>query len=485
MSFLKHSKASAEGDTSAKQPSRLSEALERHSSRRGACSAGLTALAVAAVVLFNLLVAQLPDSVTQFDMTNTGIYNITQTSVDYLANVTDDVVIHVLADESQVDSRIVRFLSKYEDLSDHLTVEYVNPTVYPSVLTKYNADSNTIVVTCEATGRQETIAIDDIIGYDMMSYYYSGEATETEFDAEGLLTSAVDGVLSDASRTVYQTSGHDEVSIPSAITDRLKKLHITVESVNLLTDGGIPDDCDLLILNAPSRDLADDERTAVEAYLAAGGQVMYNMAGQDLDLPNLEQLCASYGMVVADGMIADTQRYYQNNPYLFFPTVDNSVDAADGLGSDAMILCYASRGMTIGTPARDTITVSSFLNTSNGGTAVVDEGNQTTGVFSVGAVATEEIDDGITARFTVVGSNSLIAENLLTAFTNLDNADLFIQAATCGFDEVSAISIEPVSLSEPTNTVTTGGVWALLFIFVLPVMLLIAGFVRWMRRRKL
>ena len=40
MSFLKHSKASAEGDTSAKQPSRLSEALERHSSRRGAFSAG-------------------------------------------------------------------------------------------------------------------------------------------------------------------------------------------------------------------------------------------------------------------------------------------------------------------------------------------------------------------------------------------------------------------------------------------------------------
>ena len=34
----------------------------------------------------------------------------------------------------------------------------------------------------------------------------------------------------------------------------------------------------------------------------------------------------------------------------------------------------------------------------------------------------------------------------------------------CGFDDVSAISVEPVSLLTPTNTITTGGIWGLLFI---------------------
>ena len=50
---------------------------------------------------------------------------------------------------------------------------------------------------------------------------------------------------------------------------------------------------------------------------------------------------------------------------------------------------------------------------------------------------------------------------------------------------MSSISIEPVSLSVPTNTITTGGIWGLLFILVIPAALLIYGFARWMHRRKL
>mgnify|MGYP000181728019 CR=1 FL=1 len=48
-----------------------------------------------------------------------------------------------------------------------------------------------------------------------------------------------------------------------------------------------------------------------------------------------------------------------------------------------------------------------------------------------------------------------------------------------GFDDVSAISIEPVSLLTPTNTITSGGIWGLLFILAIPAALLIYGFVRW------
>lgn len=35
-------------------------------------------------------------------------------------------------------------------------------------------------------------------------------------------------------------------------------------------------------------------------YLAEGGQVIYNMAGELVDLPNFNALCAAYGMQVAD-----------------------------------------------------------------------------------------------------------------------------------------------------------------------------------------
>ena len=117
--------------------------------------------------------------------------------------------------------------------------------------------------------------------------------------------------------------------------------------------------------------------------------------------------------------------------------------------------------------------------------AVVDEETQTQGTYVVGAVATEEISEDTTARLTVYGADTLINTDVTNSFTNVDNVDLFIHSATVGFDDVSAISVEPVSLLTPTNTITTGGIWGLLFILVIPAALLIYGFVRWMHRRKL
>lgn len=460
-------------------------ASKKHSSRKGAFSAGLTALAVVAVIVFNLLIAQLPDTATQFDMTNSQIYNITQTSQKYLKKMKSNVQIHVVADKKAVDSRIVRFLQKYVSLSPHLSLEYINPTTYPSVLSKYNCDANTIVVTCKDTGRQETVSLSNIIGYDQMSYYTSGSATETSFDAEGLLTSAVDGVLTTTTYTAYQTSGHGETALPAAAESQLKKAHMSVNSVNLLTSNGIPKDCDLLLIDAPSKDLADDELTALLKYLSSGGRVVYCMAGQNLHLPNFEKLCSDYGMSIADGMIADPQRCYQNNPYLFFPTADTSVDAASSLSSDSTVLYYASRGFTISKPVRSSITVSPFLTTSKESYAVVDDKTKTQGTYVVGAVATENVDDNITARLTVYGSNSLISSDLLESFPSIDNLSLFTSSATAGFDKLASLNIQPVSLKDATNTITTGGIWAILFIFVIPAATLIVGFVRWMRRRKL
>lgn len=81
--------------------SALRETAGRHASRKGAFSAALMALATAAVVVFNLLVAQMPESWTQFDLTNSGIYDITDTSVEYLAGLDQDVVIHVLANQDR------------------------------------------------------------------------------------------------------------------------------------------------------------------------------------------------------------------------------------------------------------------------------------------------------------------------------------------------------------------------------------------------
>ena len=54
-----------------------------------------------------------------------------------------------------------------------------------------------------------------------------------------------------------------------------------------------------------------------------------------------------------------------------------------------------------------------------------------------------------------------------------------------GFDDVGGLDIAPVSLSTPSNTILTGGLWGLLFILVIPAALLIGGFLHWNRRRRM
>lgn len=449
----------------------------------------MTALSVVAAILLlialDLLADRLPDRFSRFDMTNSGIYEISDVSRDYLSGLREAVDITVLDDEASMDRRIVRFLDRYAELSPMLHLSYVDPVGYPAALTKYDCEAGTIIVECAATGRAEKIDTADIIGYDAMTYYYYGTYEETDFDGEGLLTSAVDNVLTGTSKAAYTTTGHGEITMAVKAKDLLRKSHFSVNEVNLLTDGGIPEDCALLILNAPAKDLAVDELQMLRGYLAQGGQVMYAMAGQNVSLTNLEALCLEYGLAVEPGIVADMQWYYQNNYYLIFPSVDPAVDAAAGISSKSLFLFYQARGMTLCEPQRDSITVRSFLNTSDSGRAVVDESQQKSGCFSLGAVAVETLDDGRTSRFTVIGSDALTDADILDNFANVSNAELFLQAATAGMEDVSSFNIPAIDLTEPRNSVTTGGIWGLVLIVVIPVGLLACGFVRWLRRRKM
>lgn len=75
--------------------------------------------------------------------------------------------------------------------------------------------------------------------------------------------------------------------------------------------------------------------------------------------------------------------------------------------------------------------------------------------------------------------------DILDNFANVSNAELFLQAATAGMEDVSSFNIPAIDLTEPRNSVTTGGIWGLVLIVVIPVGLLACGFVRWLRRRKM
>ncbi len=464
----------------------------------GMYSVGLTAVVVAIVVVVNLIFGQLPEKYRSIDVSNSKIYEITDTSREFLKDLDTEVKFTVLAVQEETDERIRTFLSKYASLSKHIKVEWIDPVLHPSALQDYDASENSIIVSCEETDRTTAVTFDQIVVVDYSSYYYTGSISENEFDGEGQLTSAVNYVTSEEEKQIYRTAGHGESTLPANITELMDKNNYTVSEWNLLMNQDIPEDCDLLLMNAPANDLTEEERDAVLSYLAEGGKMMLLLGETNAtELPNLAAVMKEYGMEAADGYIADPQRCYQGNAFYIFPMLSLSGDMAKGMASE-MVLLINAHGLNLTDPARDTISATSFMTTSNSGAAVTEE-TQTDGTYTLGAVATETVsgngdesaeDGGNTdaqtkeTRLTVISSANMIDSQLTETFTTLENTTLFMNAVTANFDGVENLSIEPKSLAVQYNTIQHVGLLSLFAIFGIPLVILAGGFTVWFKRRK-
>ena len=451
--------------------------------KKGGYAAILSVIVIAAVVLLNMIVGRLPEKVRRWDLSGTQIYTVGDTTKELLASLDKNVTIYVVADPTMVDDRITSFVNRYADLSDHIKAEAVDSVLHPDRVKQLNAENNTILVVCEDNGKTETIQMSDIIKYDQMSYYYYGQTKETEFDGEGQLTSAVSYVTNDVQKNIYVTEGHGEVALGTLTSDLLEKSGLTVNTVNLLTGGGIPEDCELLLINAPVSDLADDEKTMVTDYLDGGGKVLLIAGYSDKDRPNLNAVLNAYGLNMEHGLAADTKSCYQNNPYYIFPTLVSGSEITNGIDRKSTALILQSSALNQLDTLPDGVTVEPFMETTDGG-MLVTESSQTPGTYLLGATAEKTLDSG-TARLTVFGTPSLIDDGLNSTFSNLTNLDLFMNAVTANFEDVTNVSMPSKSLEVTYNTVTHGGMWGIVFILVIPVATVAAGLMVWLKRRRL
>ncbi|MBU5434633.1 GldG family protein [Pseudoflavonifractor sp. MSJ-37] len=448
--------------------------------RRGGYLAGVTAAAVAIVILVDLIVGQLPSHLREFDLTDNSLYQVSDTSKEFLAGLDKDVEIVVLAEDGATDERILKFLDHYAALSDRLSVKEVDPVAHPNEASAYDASTDALVVICDDTGKQETIPYSEIITYtyDMFS------SSEDSFDADGQLTSAISAVTGDVSKKIYTVSGHGESSLSAAIRDAIDKSNFDVEDLTLLLSGAVPEDCDLLLVNGPTSDLSADESAMLSDYLSGGGQMVFLCADSEADLPNWTALLSDWGLELQDGYIADTERYYPQfgSPFAIAGEIMSGSDVTSGLSSDSLTLLTNSRGFLV---SEDTdADVSAFLSTSASGYAVTTDGQQIQGTYVLGAVSQKTGEDGVTGRLTVLGSASLIDGDVLASYPSLVNQSLFVKVLTAGFDDITDLSIPAKSLSVTYNTISSPGLWSTLYLLILPVGILILGFVVWTKRRK-
>ena len=329
--------------------------------KNGSFSLAVTAIVLAIIVVVNLIIGQLPSKLLNWDLSETGIFSVSDTSKELLKDLDKDVTVEVVAEMGNIDSRIEKFISIYGDLSSKLKVSYIDPVLHPEILTKYGISANSVVVSCEETGKNQVISFSDII-VSQQNYY--GYSSESEFDAEGQLTSAVAAVTSDNDKKIYLLRGHGESAISQELGELLTKNSMTTSNLNLLETASVPDDCDLLIINNPTSDLGTDEYTELHNYLYQGGNVLLLRGVTDKELTNFNELMEDYGMTMVNSYIGDRDRYYQRaqSAFYFFPMITSNDTNVETTSS---ILVGAVAGMTASENTPEDVTLTTLLTTSN------------------------------------------------------------------------------------------------------------------------
>ncbi len=461
--------------------------------KKGSYSSVIIVIIVAIVVALNFLVQKLPTSAKNIDISDTKIYSIGAVTEGVLESLNHDVNIIVVAEEDAIDTRIDNFINLYADKSKHITVTHKDPALYPSVLTDYDISKNTVVITCPDTDKTETVAFTDIIQYDQSYYYYYGQQVESAFDGEGQLTSAIDYVASDSNKTLYTLAGHGEAELGTNISESIDKSNFTVAELNLLTAAdGIPEDCSMIIINQPTKDLADDELNSLQEYMNKGGNILLLLADTSDELGNVNSLMEGYGIKADDGYIGDSTRYnsYDQSYFSCFPKY--STGDITGSLNDSSDLSLVQNSVGLIVTDTENVSVDKFLTTSEGGLKYVSGATDyETGTYTYAAAATVTIpaesddEENITAHLTVYGCPSIIDDDIISHYSGTANTDIFINSITADFEDVNNISIDSVSLAMSYNTFTNTKPVSIFFIGVIPVVLIAAGFVRWLRRRKL
>ena len=457
-----------------------------------AYSTGMIAIAVAIVVAANLVIGEMPSSWTAIDLTSEKLYSLTDQTIEFVNNMQEDVTIYAIVNEDSQDTTLGQTLRRYDDLSDHITVEFVDPTVNPRFHTQYTDSAisiNSLIVVSDK--RNRVIDYSDI--YESSFDYSTYTSTTTGYDGEGQITSALDYVLSDDLPKVYMTEGHGEYTLSGSFTDALTKENVEYETINLMDYDAVPEDTACVIINGPQSDFSSDDTEKVISYLESGGKVILITGYTGTEMPNRDTLLEYMGISVADGLIVEQdQNYYYRSPYYLLPDM-TAHTYTSGIYGNYYIFAPYSQGILIADEEAAGMTYTTFLSTSESAFSKLDISNMESfeksegdidGPFGIGVEAIKALEEG-EATMVVYGCDQIFTDDA-SAMVSGANMTLFVNTVSGFVDHEMSVSIPVKSYEVSYLTVTQydAVMIGLVTTVILPVGCLIVGFAIWFGRRK-
>ena len=508
----------------------LAKVNRRKKLKYGTLATVITAVVLASVVIANVICNVLDKRYNwNIDLTSSGLYEIDAQTADYLHRIGQDIQIAVMSDEQNfendprlkvVDETLNRFKA---ESNGHISVEYINMTKHPEAVSQYSEgydgdfSAYDTVVKCGDLVR--VVSIDDMIhteqtpNYMTMSYDYS-----YSFIGEQSLISAIMGVT-DLNPVkvgiINKTAGqpiyfdYDSMAFENLKT-LLSKNNYVVSELDLTNDSFTAEDYDLVVLCAPYNDPSDAQIQKLTDYLYNNGQynadMVYFGSFNQQATPNLDAFLELWGLKLGSAVVMEgnasaaqvvTTVFGQLSDVPVMSVTDNALNGSVTASKLPVVMPFA-RPITMlftdpnngrETQALLSSASTAFLRPLNVKAEDFNEANAEKGSFALGVIADNEVIVDNTAhssRIAAFGSSWIIDPNI-TESKSYANADYYISVMNTMTGKEAVLTIAEKSLDTTSVTITTAQAKTIrtVTVIILPLLVAVAGFVVYIRRKNL
>lgn len=488
---------------------KIRRAFQANAFRYGTLSLVMSIIVIVILLGVNVMVGMLPTGMRQLDISEQKLFSVGPETEEIVSDVTKDVVIYCIAPADATDDGLIQMADRYADMSKHITTEIIVPELKPGFVKDHelsNRLSGGTDILVESGSVSKFINAKDIYEESfatqedayMYQMTHDSRYITTKFDAEGEITSAIKYVTTDNLPHMYVLKGHEELAVDAEIMALLDKKNVQLVEWNLLTEKTIPEDCDVILLHLPSKDLAEDEVDLLEAYIAAGGNVMIfanNQVDMEKNMPNFLALLRYYGVGVTNmAVILEDSTHYYQKPYNLLHGLAGDTALTENLSGKYVFNSYTS-AIIRDENRRKTLNIETILASSakswlrrDLSSEILDQKieGDLDGPFDYAVAITDSTNQGQghvilfnSYAFTqLTGVNKLVPGNA--------NGDVFMSCVNRLVKTESGVVIPAKTTKATTNTITAQefNISMVLFVIVVPVIVLAVGISVWIIRRR-
>ena len=307
---------------------------------------------------------------TPIDLTEQKLFTLTEESKEQIRNINfDNSNVNIYFVGYSEDDSTLDLARQYTKVTDKISVEAVTANDRPDLVEKYGIESGSEGIIVENGDKYKVLSSSDLYTYDSETY-------ESVSIAEEKLTAAIKSVTADTVPKIYFLTGYSQFSLTSGmqyLNMYLQNEINEIASLDILSTGKVPDDCNTLVITTPNKDFDDIATNAIMDYINKGGNILWlnSAIANQVDYTNVNKILATYGVNPFEvGAIreTDTSKMVSQSPDLIIPEIQYSDVTKKIYNSTGVIFLNATKINVVDSEALSNlkVTKTDLIKTSEG-----------------------------------------------------------------------------------------------------------------------